>query len=209
MALESTVIVDKLKEEGINESLAVGLSFETEENLTSWVNTFKTAIPQTKDIKDYTKDELEELAKDPQFKGAKGLQGFIDSIRSKSKPSNQTTTTTQTSDEPPAWAKAISEKLEKLETQKQIESFESIVSKLGKEEGLSDVHIARVKKSLGKDATEAQIKAEVKAYKAELTEAGITSFGTPGGGSGKNSGNVDLEKATKAWAEQQKKNLKK
>lgn len=207
MALESTVIVDKLKEEGINESLAVGLSFETEENLTSWVNTFKTAIPQTKDIKDYTKDELEELAKDPQFKGAKGLQGFIDSIRSKSKPSNPTTIT-QTSDEPSAWAKVISEKLEKLETQMQIESFESIVSKLGKEEGLSDVHIARVKKSLGKDATEAQIKAEVKAYKAELTEAGITSFGTPGGGSGKNSGNVDLEKATKAWAEQQKKNLK-
>lgn len=207
MALESTVIVDKLKEEGINESLAVGLSFETEENLTAWVNTFKTAIPQTKDIKDYTKDELEELAKDPQFKGAKGLQGFIDSIRSKSKPSNPPTN--PPSDDPPAWAKAISEKLEKLETQKQIESFESIVSKLGKEEGLSDVHIARVKKSLGKDATEAQIKAEVKAYKAELTEAGITSFGTPGGGSGKNSGNVDLEKATKAWAEQQKKNLKK
>lgn len=207
MALESTVIVDKLKEEGINESLAVGLSFETEENLTSWVNTFKTAIPQTKDIKDYTKDELEELAKDPQFKGAKGLQGFIDSIRSRSKPSNPPTN--PPSDEPPAWAKAISEKLEKLETQKQIESFESIVSKLGKEEGLSDVHIARVKKSLGKDATEAQIKAEVKAYKAELIEAGIANFGSPGGGSGKNSGNVDLEKATKAWAEQQKKNLKK
>jgi hypothetical protein len=84
MAIEQTVIVDKLKEEGINETLGNGLSFETDADLGVWVEAYKSGLPaQNKALNEYTKEELEEIAKDPQFKGAKGLQGLLDAARQK------------------------------------------------------------------------------------------------------------------------------
>ena len=81
MAIEKSVIVDELKAQGISEALGNGLSFETPEELSGWVEAYKTGLPKAKEIQDYTKEEIEVIAKDPQFKGAKGLQGYIDSLR--------------------------------------------------------------------------------------------------------------------------------
>lgn len=89
--LENTVIVAKLTEEGISETLGNGLQFEDETGLTAWVDAYKSGLPTpTKGLNDYTKEELEEIAKDPQFKGAKGLQGLFDKIR-QAKPAVTTT----------------------------------------------------------------------------------------------------------------------
>lgn len=186
MALEKDVIVGKLKEEGINETLGNGLSFETDEELTSWVDTYKSGLPTPeKKLQDYTKEEIEELSKDPQFKGAKGLQGFIDSIRNK-KTDPKPTPDTKPDDAMTEMLKAIQDELKELKGSKQVESFEKLLGAVGKSEGLSETHISRVKKGLKSDATEAEIKAEIASYKKELTELGIKEFGTPGAGSKNN-----------------------
>lgn len=180
MAIESTIIIDKLKEEGINEALGTGLSFESEDQLTGWIETYKTNLPQIKKgLEDYTKDELEELAKDPQFKGFKNLQSFVDSKIAKSKPAPAN---------PPAQnpdneiLNEIRKELAELKATKVAETFEQTLAKIGKEEGLDDRHIARVKRGLSTAATEAQIKSEIADYKKELAELGIKEFGKPGSG---------------------------
>jgi hypothetical protein len=208
MALEKEVIVDKLKEEGISETLGNGLSFETDEELTSWVDAYKTGLPAPeKALKDYTKEELEEIAKDPQFKGAKGLQGLLDSVRQKGKTPTPTPTPKQKEDDATALAlKAIQEKLDKIEGKEAVKEFDNLVSRLGKAESLNDTHIARVRKSLENDATEAEIKAEITAYKKEMADLGIKDFGTPGGGGKRNSSNVGS--LAKKWADQEKKKKK-
>ena len=210
MALEKDVITTKLTEEGISEKLGTGLSFETEGELNSWVEDFKTAIPApSKKLEEYTKDELEELAKDQSFGGAKGLQAYIDSVRTKAKfsakPEDKKKPEDKTDDEPPAWAKQLIEDNQKLKTQSAEKEFESLLNKVGKSESLSDVHIARVKKGLKSDATEADIKAEIVSYKKELASIGVKEFGTPGSG-GK--GNSSIAGPAKAWADKQKKTKK-
>ncbi len=182
MAIEQTVIVDKLKEEGINETLGNGLSFETDADLGVWVEAYKSGLPaQKKDLTEYTKEELEEIAKDPQFKGAKGLQGLLDSIRQK-KAEPIKKDDPKTDDSIALALKELKDQLSELKGQKAIESFDALVSKVGKSESLSDVHINRVKKGLKSDATEADIKAEIVAYKKELASIGVKEFGTPGSG---------------------------
>ena len=206
MAIEKDVIVDKLKEEGINETLGNGLSFETDADLGVWVEAYKSGLPaQKKDLTEYTKEELEEIAKDPQFKGARGLQGFLDSIRQKKAEPAKKDDPKQ--DDSIALAlKELRDQLTEIKGQKALESFDVLVSKVGKSESLSDVHIARVKKGLKSDATEADIKAEIAAYKKELASIGVKEFGTPGSGNKSNSG---IKSASKAWKEKQLKKTKK
>lgn len=207
MAIETTVITDKLKEEGINEALGNGLAFETEDDLSNWVDNYKSGLPTVKELKDYTKEELEELAKDPQFKGAKGLQGFIDSIRQKSTKKDPPKADPPKNDDPPEWAKQLIEDNKALKAEADKKKFDSLVSDLAKAEKLNDVHLNRVKKGLSPTATEADIKAEIASYKKEMAELGIKDFGTPGGG-GKNNSS-ESEKLAKAWADKQKKKIKK
>lgn len=203
MALEQSAITDKLKDEGINESLSNGLSFETEEDLTSWVDNYKSGLPEpVKKLEEYTKEELEEIAKDPQFKGAKGLQGLVDSVRQK-KVEKPAPTPKQKSEDEPQWAKDIREQNEKILQKNESEAFSKKVKELGKAEGLNETHISRVQKGLSKDATESQIKAEITSYKTEMAELGIKDFGTPGGGGKRNASNVS--KLAKEWAEKEKK----
>lgn len=203
MAIEQTVITDKLKEEGIDENLGNGLVFETEENLTTWVGTYKAGLPEpVKKLEDYTKEELDELSKDPTFKGAKGLQGYTDSIRQKKKPETPPVVK-KPEEKEPEWAKTIREQNEKILTKNETEAFSKTVERIGKAESLNDVHISRVKKGLKTDATEAEIETEIKAYKKELSEAGIKEFGTPGGGKVGNSSKVT--KAAEAWRDKHKK----
>lgn len=206
MAIEQTVIVDKLKEEGINETLGNGLSFETDADLGVWVEAYKSGLPaQNKALNEYTKEELEEIAKDPQFKGAKGLQGLLDAARQKkAEPAKKDDP--KPDDSIALALKELKDQLSELKGQKAIESFDVLISKVGKSESLSDVHIARVKKGLKSDATEADIKAEIVSYKKELASIGVKEFGTPGSG-GK--GNSSIKSASKAWKEKQLKKTKK
>lgn len=202
MALEQDVIVFKLKEEGINEKLGTGLNFETEGDLNSWVEEFKTAIPEpSKKLEDYTREELEEIAKDQTFKGAKGLQSFVDSVRAKSKKPDGPAPVPTNTDEP-EWAKLLRENQDKLMAKSRVDEFEKLVKKLGSD--LSDIHLNRVKKGIQSDATEAEIKTEIEAYKKELADLNIKDFGTPGGGGGKN--NSSIKSASEEWVKKQ--NLK-
>lgn len=201
MALEKTVIVDELKAQGINETLGNGLSFETTEELTGWVEAYKTNLPKAKEIQDYTKEEIEAIAKDPQFKGAKGLQGYLDSLRQKP----AIPKTDDKNDDKPDLAaliaeanKPLFEQLAALTAQKQVETFDTQVRKISKEAGITDEElILDIKESLNEKSTEAEIKAKIEKKKAYLAKLGIKQFGTPGGGGGQNHG--DLEKAMKDW----------
>lgn len=205
MAIEKSVIVDELTKEGINVALGNGLSFETPEELTGWVEAYKTGLPKAKEIQDYTKEEIEAIAKDPQFKGAKGLQGYLDSLRKPTPPPKQ--------DDKPDFAaliaesqKPLLEKLEKLEAQKQTETFANQVKQAAIAAGITDDDfINDIKESLQSTATPEEIKAKVEKKKAYLTKLGVKNFGTPGGGEVGNKG--DLEAAMKEWNTKQ--NLKK
>jgi len=215
MALEQSIIIDELKSKGVDETLATGLSFETNEDLSSWVDAYKTSLPaKAKEIQDYTKEEIEEMAKDPQFKGAKGLQGFFDSLRQKPpvvKPEKD-----PKPDEKPDFAALIAEAqkplLEKLETltkQKESESFDNRLRKAVKTAEITDEElILDIKESLSEKSTEAEIKAKIEKKKAWLAKLGIKQFGTPGGGGGgDNTG--DLKKAMEEWNKKQDQKKKK
>ena len=206
MSIENSVIVDKLKEEGINENLGNGLTFETEDDLSSWVGNYKSGLPEpVKKLEEYTKEELDELAKDPTFKGAKGLQGYSDSIRNKKKP--ETKPDPKPNENEPEWAKNIREQNEKILNRNQTDQFNKLVEKLGKDEDLNETHITRIKKGLKTDVTEADITAEIKSYKKEMSDLGIKEFGTPGGGSGGN--NLKTQKLAEKWRDKKLKNKKK
>jgi hypothetical protein len=210
MAIEQGLIVDKLKNEGISETLASGLSFETEELLSSWVTAFKSALPtQVKGIETYTKEEIEAMSKDPQFKGAKGLQGYIDSLRQK------TTATTTATSAVPDFAKLLNDainplldEITALKVGKQKESFEVQVQNLATASGIIDADlIDEIKEGLKADATEADIKTRIEKKKATWARLGIKQFGTPGGGG--NGGHGEIGNAMKAWKEKELKKIKK
>jgi len=214
MALEKDEIINKLKEEGINENLSNGLSFETEEDLYSWVDTYKSGLPEPiKGLDAYTKEELEEIAKDPQFKGAKGLQGFIDSERQKfnkvAKKVKEDGAEAEIVDpeQPPQWMMDLINDVKSIKEEKQVERFDKLVHKLGKAEDLNDTHINRVKKGLNPAATESEIKEEIKNYKAEMAELGLKDFGTPGSGNS-NRKFSQIDNIAKNYVETKKKQKK-
>lgn len=183
MAIEQTVIVDKLKEEGINETLGNGLSFETDVDLNAWVDTYKSGLPtQNKALNDYTKEELDEIAKDPQFKGAKGLQGLLDAVRQKAKPDPKPNPDPKPDDATALALKAIQDELKEMKGQKAVESFDKLVSKTCKAENLDSDDVDWVKSKLKSDASEEDVKTAIKDYKSFLAKKGIKGFGTPGGG---------------------------
>jgi hypothetical protein len=202
MALEKTVIVDELKAQGINETLGNGLSFETTEDLSVWVDAYKTNLPKAKEIQDYTKEEIELIAKDPQFKGAKGLQGYLDSLRQKPPVVVKPEGTPDFAALIEAAQKPLFDKLEALTAQKQVENFDSQVRKISKELDITDDElILDIKESLNANSTEAEIRAKIEKKKAYLAKLGIKQFGTPGGGGGDNTG--DLKNAMAEWNKKQ------
>ena len=206
MPIEKSVITDELKNQGISETLANGLGFETNEDLTSWVESYKTSLPpKAKEIQEYTKEEIEAIAKDPQFKGAKGLQGYFDSLRQKPtlpKPDDK-------KPEAPDFAaliaeaqKPLLEQIGALTKQKETESFDANFQKHVKTAGITDEElISDIKDSLSDKSTDEEIKAKIDKKKAWLAKLGIKQFGTPGGGGNDNSG--DLKNAMAEWNKKQ------
>ena len=81
MAVESSVVIGKLQSEGIDNELATGISFETEEALNAWVGKAKTLLEKPKDISQYTVEELREKADKGEFKNIQSLFHEINKIQ--------------------------------------------------------------------------------------------------------------------------------
>jgi hypothetical protein len=219
MPLEQSIITDELTKQGISETLGKGLSFETNEDLSSWVESYKTSLPaKEKTIQDYTKEEIEAIAKDPQFKGAKGLQGYSDALRQPKpivKPEPGADPKPNTDPKQLDFAALIAEaqkpllaQLEALTKQKETESFDNNFRKHVKTAGITDEElILDIKESLSDKSTDEEIKAKIEKKKAWLAKLGIKQFGTPGGGGGDNTG--DLKSAMAEWNKKQDQKKKK
>ena len=83
MAIEKTQIVDALKNEGLDESLADDLSFENEEKLNGWIEKIKNFASFKPEMLDkLTPEQIIEMANKRQ---SKSLQSAIDSIKTNEK----------------------------------------------------------------------------------------------------------------------------
>lgn len=83
MPLEKTVITDALKKEGLDESLADGLSFETEDAMNGWIGKAKNFTTfKASDFDKFTPEQLKEFANKRE---SKVLQSLLDSVKNDDK----------------------------------------------------------------------------------------------------------------------------
>jgi hypothetical protein len=178
--IENDVIVNKLKDEGISEKLGNGLTFETDDELNVWVESYKSGQPtKIKGLDEYTKDELKEL-------GDKGenkfLQSLFDEIRTKAKPPpEKKDEDKKTDDVKPQWAIDLQDSFTKqqktLDDNKlkdEAKENKAKAIKLIKAQKITeDEDINMVLLTLGSDLSEANIKTKSEEYTAFLTKKGI------------------------------------
>jgi len=202
MALEKEVVEQGLESRGLETTLAGNLSFETEEQMNATLDSLKPRTFET--IEDVLEDEkLSTMVRTYGDKRQSDLQSQIDKAKLDKKKPDKDEKKPDPINEEPEWAKTIREQNEKLLARNETETFTKKVTELGKADGLSTKHISRVFKGLKENATEAEIKAEIKSYKEELSELGIKEFGTPGGGKSGNNSNV--KKLAEEWRDKQTK----
>lgn len=182
----------KLKEEGINEKLGSGLSFDKPEDLDSWIESFKTTeesrieevktkLEKKKSIDEYTADELEEILKDPHPK-AKGLQSLIDGLKAKMKEEKKKNEDSKSSPELDSLKEeiktlkdTISEIKTTSEKKSKEEKFNELFSKYGK--GVDDVDKKYIRATLNVDSSEEDVKKAFSDYKALMAKRGFKDFG--------------------------------
>ena len=182
----------KLKEEGINEKLGSGLSFDKPEDLDSWIESFKTTeesrieeaktkLEKKKSIDEYTADELEEILKDPHPK-AKGLQSLIDGLKAKMKEEKKKNEDGKSSpeldslkEEIKTLTDTISEIKTTSEKKSKEEKFNELFSKYGK--GVDDVDKKYIRATLNVDSSEEDVKKAFSDYKALMAKRGFKDFG--------------------------------
>ena len=182
----------KLKEEGINEKLGSGLSFDKPEDLDSWIESFKTTeesrieevktkLEKKKGIDEYTADELEEILKDPHPK-AKGLQSLIDGLKAKMKEEKKknedgksSTELDSLKEEIKTLKDTISEIKTTSEKKSKEEKFNELFSKYGK--GVDDVDKKYIRATLNVDSSEEDVKKAFSDYKALMAKRGFKDFG--------------------------------
>lgn len=208
MALEKEKVINKLKEEGIDEKFGEGVNFETEEELNSWVGNAKTLMVKPKSLEEYTVDELEGVLKNPSPK-AKGLQALADRIRnSAAKKKVETNEGIETKSPENEEIKVLNEKVDKIlnsmEEEKKIKSFNSTFDKYAK--GLEDIDKAYVKATLNQESSEDDIKKAVGDYKALMAKRGFEGFGTDDSKKGKTGQkeDKDFEASVKRLQEKEK-----
>jgi len=202
MALEKEVVEQGLESRGLETTLAGNLSFETEEQMNATLDSLKPRTFET--IEDVLEDEkLSTMVRTYGDKRQSDLQSQIDKAKLDKKKPDKDDKKPDPINEEPEWAKTIREQNEKLLARNETETFTKKVTELGKADGLSTKHISRVFKGLKENATEAEIKAEIKSYKEELSELGIKEFGTPGGG--KSGNNSNMKKIAEEWRDKQMK----
>ena len=201
MALEKEVVEQGLETAGLNKALADNLSFDTEEQMNATLNGLKPRTFET--IEDVLKDEkLSTIVRTYGDKRQSDLQSKIDKEKADKDKPKYKDDKDKPKDEEPEWAKTLREQQEIILKKSESENFDKLITKLGKAEKLDDAHIARVKKGLKSDATEAEIKSEITSYKKEMADFGIKDFGTPGGG---NKGNSSIKSTAEKWKEKHKK----
>ena len=202
MPLERQEIADKFIAEGIPENLAVAVSVESNEDLTSWISNYKAAIPaKEKALAEYTKEELEEIAKDPQFKGAKGFQGIMDAMRAKYQKIEPTPPAPPAPDKTNSEIEALKAQMAALvesNTKKDAEA-ELAKAKSGavatiKAAGIEGFYASSLVAMLGADFSEANVKAKIDAYEAQRKADGIV---TPSKGGKPTASKEDLKKIMK------------
>ena len=178
--VESQIIVDKLKTEGIDENLAKGITFETEEALNEWVGVAKTFATKPKGIEEYTKEEIEAILKEPQPK-AKGLQGYFDSMKAKSKAAPAPVPI-------PTGMEALVETITSLKTElesiksgfdesKKMTAKQLFEAEIGKHtNGLSEYEVKMVKATLSETASTLEIKNAFDTYRSEMSKKGLSGY---------------------------------
>ena len=176
--IESQIIVDKLKTEGIDENLAKGIAFETEEALNEWVGVAKTFATKPKGIEEYTKEEIEAILKEPQPK-AKGLQGYFDSMKAKSKAVPAPV---------PTGMETLVETITSLKTElesiksgfdesKKMTAKQLFEAEIGKHtNGLSEYEVKMVKATLSEAASPLEIKNAFDTYRSEMSKKGLSGY---------------------------------
>lgn len=208
MAVEQEVIDGKLQTEGIDAQLSKGIQFETEEALNEWVGVAKTFVTKPKAIDEYTKEELEEILKNP-TPTAKGLQGFADALRQK-----------QTKQEPPKQPKEVElpeevkAKLDKLdqflgqsEKAQKESAFNAELSK--HTNGLDSYEVELIKNKLTVDAKPEDIKKEVEAFRSYMVKKGFDGYKVGGGGKANPTDDNSLDEAVKRLKAKRDKQFKK
>jgi len=176
--IENEVIVSKLQSEGIDEKLAGGIQFETEEALDAWVGIAKTFTTKPRGIEEYNADELKKLADEGKVKG---LQALLDKTRSeaKGKPTEPAKPATEVSPE----LKAIQDALalittdlkESKESTKKAQ-FDAYVET--KTKGFDPLEVTMLKSSLPITATNAEIDAAADKYRQLMVSRGLKSYAT-------------------------------
>lgn len=173
--IENEVIVSKLQSEGIDEKLAGGIQFETEEALNEWVGIAKTFTTKPRGIEEYNAEELKKLADEGKVKG---LQALLDKTRAESKiKPTETKPTTEVSPE----LKAIQDKLDLLmsdvkeskEATKKAQ-FDAYVET--KTKGFDPLEVTMLKNSISSTATNAEIDKAVSDYRALMVKRGLRSY---------------------------------
>lgn len=181
----------KLKEEGINEKLGSGLSFDKPEDLDSWIESFKTTeesrieefktkLEKKKGIDEYTADELKEILNDPHPK-AKGLQSLIDGLKAEMKEEKKKedgkslTELDSLKEQIKTLTDALSEIKTTSEKKSKEEKFNELFSKYGK--GVDDVDKKYIRATLNVDSSEEDVKKAFSDYKALMAKRGFKDFG--------------------------------
>lgn len=205
MAIESEVIVSKLKDEGIDEKLASGISFETEEALNEWVSTAKTFVEKPKAINEYTADELKMMADKGELKN---VQSLLDKIRTEA--AKKTDPKADPKAEVSPELKAIQDKLDLLMTdvkttkeEAQKAKFDSYVE--SKTKGFDPLEVAMLKSSISSTATNAEIDKAVSDYRALMVKRGLRDYGTQTSSGSGNSSDKELSDSVKRLKERQDK----
>lgn len=174
--IENEVIVSKLQAEGIDEKLAIGISFETEEALGAWVGAAKTFTTKPKDISEYTVDELKKLADGGTVKH---LQALLDKTRTEAagKKTEEKTIEVQPSPE----LKAIQDALALLTTD--IQSTKEATKKAQfdayvetKTKGFDPLEVTMLKSSISATASNAEIDTAVENYRVLMVKRGLRSY---------------------------------
>lgn len=174
MAVESEVIIGKLQSEGIDDKLAAGISFETEEALNAWVGNAKTLLEKPKDISQYTVEELREKADKGEFKN---IQSLLDKIRQEGKPKGDPKSEPNKElEELKAQFLTMQKSIQQANEQSEQAKHNALID--AKCAGLDPFEVSLLKNSIAKDATEADIEKTVSDYKALMVKRGLKGYGS-------------------------------
>jgi hypothetical protein len=202
MAIESEVIIGKLQSEGIDEKLAAGISFETEEALNAWVGTAKTFVTKPKAMSEYTADELKTMADKGELKN---VQSLLDKIRTESSKKVEPEKKGDTNPELEALKAKLAEIQQSIESstaQTALEKRDAVIN--AKTKGLEPFEVSLLKSSIKSDATEADIDKTISDYRSLMVKRGLKGYATEQS-SGKSGLPSDWSDATKKFVESKQK----